>query len=192
MKRNILALLLALCLLAPCFAFGEAAESEAEAQLTLHDVRYYFEHRLMRDLFYEDPDQFLGFIVESGVFALWTNFTTQLPYDITYQETDFGQDIVAQTENSVIIRCCLPMPEDSPLCKRVYFFWNLETDQKAYYTIEYDNFMGEAWFLCGWTEDGTHMDWGMIDTTADPDETGLEQELAAVQALIEESLQPAE
>ena len=64
MKKWI-ALLLALCLLLPCTALGETAAEEAAeeaAEITPHDIRYYFEHRLLPSELYENTDQLTEYL----------------------------------------------------------------------------------------------------------------------------------
>ena len=41
------------------------------------------------------------------------------------------------------------------------------------------NFFGESWFLCGWTKDGTHLDYGVFDAASDPEDPEYENILDA-------------
>ena len=82
----------------------------------------------------------------------------------------------------------LPKPEDMTLCCRIYLCWNPETGTAGYYTVEYDNLLGETWFLCGWTANGTHMNYSIVSAVTDPEdpeyEAALEKELKAVLELM--------
>ena len=205
--KKLIALLLALCLLLPFAAFGEDAAATEDAvatedaaqetgePLSVHEVRYYFEHRLLPQLLFEDADQLLGFILENSINQLWLNFIADLDFVNPYTADDFNQSIVYQTENAVIVRADLPKPEDSPLCLRVYFYYDFNADIKAYFTVEYDNFFGESWFLCEWTQEGVHNDYGTIDTVkpADADDyaESLEREVNGILYIIENNTAPA-
>ena len=196
-------LFLALCLLLPCAALGETAaevpaaeEAEEAAPPTPYAVRYFFEHKLLPQLLYEeDPQQFLGYLNENGVFALWSSFTQTNGFDVIYTQEDFAQNLYMEEDGSWIMLVNLPKPEEAPLCSRVYLCWNPTTDRKGYYTVEYDNFMGEAWFLCGWNEDGTHRTYGGAAVVPDdPDDpaysTLLQEEMAVVLELLNTDSQP--
>ena len=199
MKKWI-ALLLALCLLIPCAALGESTQAEEEtvteeaAEITPHQVRYYFEHRLLPQLLYEDPDQLLGFLNDNGIYTLWYNFTQNNGFDVIYAADDFDQALYQADNGTWYMQVFLPKPEDMPLCCRVYLCWNPDTDQKGYYTIEYDNYFGDAWFLCGWTEDGVHMDFGTLDAPQNPDDPEyaalMAEEIDAVLELLNSDTAP--
>jgi hypothetical protein len=153
--KKITALLLALCLLLPYVAFCEAA-----AAPSLHDYRYYFEHKLLPGELYGNAEQMLGFIRENGLYAMWRNFVTNNGGDPVYTEDQFRYTEQTLDDGTMLIRMDFPKPEDSPLCSRVYLLRNAETGEAGYFTVEYDNFMGEAWFLCGWTPKGDHKNFG--------------------------------
>ena len=66
--------------------------------------------------------------------------------------------------------------------------WNEETGAAGYYTVEYDDFLGEGWCLCEWKENGNHIFHGMTGALPDPEdpeyESALGAELKAVLALM--------
>ena len=203
MKKWI-SLLLAFCLLLPCAAVCEndvlnatdtAAETDGEdAAPTPYQVRKYFEQSLLPQLFYEDQDHFLDFINENGFFALWQNFTEGSGFDPVYSPEDFSQAMIQKEDGTRIILAVLPVPEDTPLCSRIYFCLNPESGKKGCYTVEYDNLFDEQWFLCGWTEDNVHMSYGATSALPAPADPGYEAALQAetdkVLELLNAGLQP--
>lgn len=197
MKKWI-ALLLALCLLLPCAVLGEtAAEETAEemVEITPHDIRYYFEHRLLPSELYENTEQLIGFLRQNGIYALWANFTGNNGFNVVYPEDAFGMAEFPQEDGTNVMMLSLPKPEDSPLCSRVYLCWNPETGKAGYYTVELDSFFGEAWYLCSWSADGNHLDYGAINALPDPEDPGyadaLQAEISAVLELMNSNVQPA-
>ena len=191
MKRWI-ALLLMICLL-PCAALcGEAAAAaeaaEKEESPTLHDARYYFEHRMLPDYFYNNRDALVSYLRRNGVFTLWERFCQNNGLDPTYEEDRFGVREFPQEDGTEVMILTLPKPEDMTLCCRIYLCWNPETGTAGYYTVEYDNLLGETWFLCGWTANGTHMNYSIVSAVTDPEdpeyEAALEKELKAVLELM--------
>ena len=193
MMKKTLALLLALCLLLPCTAAcADAAETEAPS---LHDYRYYFEHRYMTQPFFENPDQIMGIVAKYGVWQLWSDFMQNNGADPVYTAEDFSEEVLPQEDGSYLMRIILPKPEDSPLCGRLYLYWNPGTGEAGYYTIEYDNFMGEAWFLCGWSKNHDHLNFGGAAPLPDPSDPGYQKALDAEAAEVlkqpKESVSPA-
>ena len=176
-------LLLMLCVLLSV-ALGEESvavteTAEEEESISLTDVRYYFEHRLLPHDLYENADRLIPFLQQNGVAALWTNFTLNNDLDPVYTKDQFGTREFPQADGTTILLLTLPMPEVTPLCCRVYLCWNEQTGKAAYYTVEYDDNFGEKWFLCGWSQDGTHLNYGVIDTIQDCNDPEYENALAA-------------
>ena len=183
--KKMIALLLVFCLLLPCAALGEAA-----AAPSLHDCRYYFEHKLLPQELYQNAEQMLAFLRENGLYAMWRNFTTNNGADPVYTEDQFQYTEQSLEDGTLLIRMIFPKPEDSPLCGRVYMLRNPETGEAGYFTVEYEDFMGESWFLCGWTLKGNHMNYGGADSLPAPDsadyQAALDRETDAVIQLFRE------
>ena len=61
--------------------------------------------------------------------------------------------------------------------------------------MELDNFFGEAWYLCSWTAEGVHMDYGAINPLPDPEdpdyEGALQAEISTVLQLMNSNARPA-
>lgn len=180
-----IALLLALCLLLPCSALceetaaAETAESAEATETTLRSDRYYFEHRLLPSLLYEGPEELLTFMEQSGAYTLWYNFTQNNGLDLVFAKDDFSQEMIPQEDATRIIRVWLPKPEENLECSRVYLCWNPETSAAAYYTVEYDLFFDVAWYLCGWTADGSHENYGTIGALPAPEDPEYQATLDA-------------
>lgn len=166
MKKAI-AFLLIICLLLPCAALCEAAQT-AQAP-SLHDLRYYFEHKLLPGELYQNTDQVSAFLRENGPYVMWRNFAQNNGGEVVYTEDQFAMEEVPLEGGGWLIRLTFPKPEDSLLCSRVYLLHNPETNESGYFTVEYDNFMGDAWFLCGWTPKGNHMNFSGVDNLPAPD-----------------------
>lgn len=209
--KKLLAILLTLCLLLPACALAETetavtetetaetetaaaetAETEAEQQITLHDIRYYFEHRLNRDYFFSGAGDWIDTLKEAGPFDFWSWLTDQIGFDVTFSEADFG---FRELERDGIRMAVLEMPkaEQVPDCCRIWMCVEPATGKAWYYTVEYDNFMGEAWYLCEWVKTGdgdndwNHMDYGPF-AAADSSAEDYEAQLEAEAGLIADSI----
>ena len=192
MKKWI-AMILTLCMLLPFAALGEAVtkepaeEAPAEAaeevkETTLHDVRYYFEHRMLPQMFFDMPEAIILYLQEGKAFDLWKSLTDNIGFPLTFTEDQFTVRGYLQEDGSTLLQLELPKPEDTPLCYRVYFYRSAAgTDH--YFTIEYDDFFGEAAYLCAWTAEGNHLNFGTIDIL-DPEDPDYEAKLAEEAAKI--------
>ena len=193
MKKWI-ALLLTLCLLLPCTALGEAAATEEAAGETqasdLHNARYFFEHNMLPNEFFQNTEQLVSFLKKNGIYTLWQNFANSNGFDPFFSEEEFGFQELPQEDGADILLLTLPMPDRSPLCCRIYLCLNPQGEAAGYYTIEYDNYFGDKWFMCSWEKDGKHMDYGVINTVQEPSDPGYEAALANELDMILKMLHP--
>ena len=166
-----------LCLLLPCAA--ACAEAEETKEPTLHDYRYHYEHVYMTQPFYEDPDRIMNIIYQYGAYQLWADFMQNNGADPVYAKEDFSETVIPQEDGSCLMRIVLPKPEESLECSRLYLYWNPVTSEAGYYTIEYDNFLGETWFLCGWDKDHNHQNFGGAASLPAPSDPGYQDALDA-------------
>ena len=187
MKR-ILALLIALILAAMMVpALAEAATEQTEG-VTLERMRYHFEHNVLPRYFYEDPANMLDVLKEKGIYLLWQALADENGVEYPYQEADYELRWYDLEDGATALLITMPAPEVSPQCFRAYMIYNPSTGAAGYYTVEYDNMLGDAAFLCGWSPDGTHTNYGgamILDAAADDYEAQLESETAQVAALMD-------
>ncbi len=184
--KKLLMILLALCLALPAVCLAEAGETETEGgeegELTLHNVRYYFEHVLGRSYFFDDPSGWMDILRNPGPYDFWKWVTEQLSFDTTYIEEDFNvRELEKDGIRMIIVE--MPEPEENLDCARIWHCLEPETGNAWYYTVEYNNYFGEAFFLCEWKADGNHMDYGVFEA-ADPAEEDYEAQLEAEADLI--------
>ena len=99
--------------------------------------------------------------------------------DVCYAEDGFAAEELPREDGLYLMRLTMPRPEDTPLCSRIYLCRDPATDKTGYFTVEYDNLLGEAWFLCGWTPEGVHMNYGSAAALPDPDDPGYRAALDA-------------
>ena len=137
--KKYLILLLAVCLaVLPCAVHAEAQQSP------IHGARYYFEHKMIPQLFYEDPEQLMGFLRENGPFTLWERFTGQNNVDVTYSADEFELKEFPQEDGMQILMISMPDPPELPLCFRIYLCYDPATKEGTVFTMEYDNKKGET------------------------------------------------
>ena len=185
MKRRVIALLLALML---AFTAGALAESGARAWTTA-EVRYSFEHSMLPRYFYDDPQNMLNVFADSDIYALWERVATDNGADVAYAPGDYA----ARTYSSggaTLMQFDLPEPDATTLCYRIYLFYNPSSGKAGYYTVEYDEMMPGARFVCMWTAEREHVNYGALDAldrSAADYEAGLAEEAGIILSLAGEA-----
>jgi len=137
-----------------------AAGASADAALTPAQARYQFEHRMLPRYFYDRPESVLNGVKEVGVYWLWESVSTENGIAPTYPAEDYVEHWYSSDDDTIILQVEMPEPDADTLCYRVYFVYNAETGNTGYYTVEYNNFLGETSFLCGWTRTHEHVNYG--------------------------------
>ena len=160
-------------------------------------ARYQFEHRMMPQYFYDRPESVLNGIKEVGFYWLWESVCTENGIDPTYPASDYVEHWYSCSDDTVIAQIELPKPDADTLCYRIYFVHNAETGVTGYYTVEYDGLLGESAFLCGWTPELEHENYGgaaLLDKNDSAYEEQLisEAEQVAVLAGVSTTLIPAD
>ena len=173
--RKLMILALAVCLAVfPYMAAGEAAETR---EISLRDIRYYFEHRMLPQQFYQSPETVISYLESNGIYSLWSGFTGENNFSVTYGEEEFSVRDIPQENGMKMLMITMPEPEETPLCCRIYLCYDPEKQAGAYFTVEYDNNFDDSYFLCAWTPEGTHMNYGYA-AKLDSDDPGFEDRLA--------------
>ena len=150
---------------------------------TLYDVRYGFEHSMLPRYFYEVPENMLNALAEKGIYALWTAVSTENGVDPTYPEEDYVSRWYTASDGSTLLQVELPEPDGNTLCYRIYFVYNAGNGVIGYYTMEYDEMMQDAGFICTWDAEHSHTILGAIpvlDKTSPDYQDGLFKEAAAI------------
>lgn len=132
--------------------------------MTLKQVRYYFEHRLLPEWLYTEKEKLiLTFANEQQKvpFLVMSDLCQREGLEMPYPEEDYQFTLYPVAENVLGGVLTLPEPEEEPLCYRVYFVFNKEFDRLAYYTLEKGQ--EEEYFLCGWDAEKTHSNYGSVD-----------------------------
>ena len=135
---------------------AEKAESEADTQdsasaggVSLERARYHYEHSALPRYFYDNPENMLRVMEESGAYRLWTSLADENGVKYPYQSGDYAENLYTTGDGATILQIIMPRPEAEPQCYRVYMVYNPATGDAAYYTVEYDGLLGESALLCG-------------------------------------------
>lgn len=163
-----------------------AAQAGAAEGASLEKARYHFEHSTMPRFFYEDPANMIDVLSQRGMYQMWSVFANENGVDYPYQPEDFSERLYELEGGARVLQVVMPKPEETPLCFRVYMIYNAETGSAGYYTVEYDNLLGDAAMLCGWTAAHEHMNYSgapILDASDSGYAAALEREALQVAEL---------
>ncbi len=132
------------------------------------EILYRFEHRWLRDYYFEDPEYFAKTLLEMPGFlfkvldGMYREHHAVNPYRID----QFSVSVMVMSDGTRALKIELPNPEDSPLCRRVYAFLSKGTEDVGFFCIENNEYdPKEGPFLCRWMPNGIHLNYGTGNRT---------------------------
>ena len=141
------------------------------------DFRYLFEHELLPKAVLAEKGKKLIILIAQDSGGVLADFMDSIGskidnnYHCPYSAEDFA--VVNRTFDRsdykpryFIHRVVMPEPQFPPQCYCVYICHDADFANVRYYTLEKS--ADDARFLCGWTKNGTHLNYGPTDE--DPDE----------------------
>ena len=137
--------------------------------MNLHDVNYYYQHKLLPRLFFEDREQFVGTALERG--STWfcnvhRELFEQFELAFPYSEEDYNIQPVKQEDGTLLLLFVPPAPEETPLCYCIILIFDPDFKKLAYYTLEKSGSPSRrapGAYLCGWNAEECHMNYGPFD-----------------------------
>lgn len=128
-----------------------------------HGVRYVFEHRLLPQWFYKDKQEFIAALLhdKSILYRIIDDIFTKEDMLNPYQPEQFDIEAGRIAEDLIMVKIIFPTPEDEPLCYCSYMLFDKDFKKAIYYCIErgQDDSL-EYPFVCSWSEDMTHSNYG--------------------------------
>ncbi len=144
-------------------AAENAGKAGADSAWKAQDVRYFFEHKMLPQYFYDRPESLLAGIYKQGLYYLWELVCKENEAEPFYAEKDYITHWYTDNKTMELVQIELPEPDAATLCYRIYFVYGPDEDQNAYYTVESDEFAPDTTILGTWTKDGTHKIIGTMD-----------------------------
>lgn len=131
---------------------GGADSAKSYLSSQLGKDRYYVEHVMFRRFFADRPKELTDILLgNNGGYGLYRSCYEQLAADFPYTPEDFVVKRLKAGSGCTALCICLPKPEFTPICYRVYFVFNEDFSKTEYYTIERSPISGG--FLCRWDGD---------------------------------------
>lgn len=147
----------------------EADKDEGYHYETPNEARYYFEHRILRDVFFNDPAALLEELLEGGADTLYDNFRQRCErrkIECIYKKEDF-KVFPKTVDNKEIVRIVMPLPKNERDCfeinmvvSRIVFEDDIDAGILPYYFTVERGADSKTRFLCEWNEREYHYNRG--------------------------------
>ena len=137
--------------------------------MTLVEIRYYFEHKILPQYYFEDTELFLSEILdtlnneedagENIVYDLIYEMAQKNDIEFPYSRNEYKAELFSLNEDNYMIRICLPEPEEPLLCSYIYMmFYTEDLSKIRYFTVELleKKKRKNLYCLCEWEQNGFH------------------------------------
>ena len=126
---------------------------------------YTFEHHWLPQLFFRQKEVITEALARGDsamIFRILESMAEQAEVKCPFTEADLAVEVEGYPIDRYIVRVTFPEPGHVPLCHFACLCFNKGLDDLRYLTVEKSGgFEGdERPFLCGWTEDGRHENYG--------------------------------
>ena len=131
--------------------------------MTVYDIRYSFEHRILPAWFYKHKGQFTGLLLKDKnvLYEIIDDMFKDAEMENPFTRDDF--DIVAArlSNEIMMLKIIFPAPDQEPLCYCSYLFFDQNFERTSYFCIEKGGSIEpDKPYVCGWTADGKHQNYG--------------------------------
>lgn len=155
--------------------YYEADEDENCHYETPNEARYFFEHKILPDMFFYDPKSFMEILTEEGMDLIYNNFRQRCErrnIRCIYKKEDF-RGFLKNVEGKEIVRIVLPLPKREYDCFEINMVISrMESEETGgkpvmprYFTVERGKSSKER-YLCEWDEEGEHYNHGACTASA--------------------------
>lgn len=115
--------------------------------MTLYELRYYFEHKLLPKYYFEDTVPFLSEMFEvygneeddkdNLLYNMIKELAEKNNIEFLYSKEQYKVDLCPLNEDDFMIRISLPDPEEPLLCSYIYLLFPIEDFWgKRYFSVE--------------------------------------------------------
>lgn len=140
--------------------------------MTLFEVRYYFEHKLLPKYYFEDTEPFLTEMLDAYgsdgnnlLYDMISDMAKKREIDLLFDEEQYKVKIYQLEEDEFMIKISLPEPQESTLCSHIYLLFSVDDlSNKRYFTIELLEIKRKRKYycLCEWEPSGFHVNHGYL------------------------------
>jgi hypothetical protein len=136
--------------------------------MSQYNITYHFEHKLLPELFFTQTGAFVSAAIQKKdmLYDFIDSMFRDQKEENPYSPLDFIVEPVKLDEDVLALAVMFPQPIAEPLSYAALMLFDPEFEKKRFYSIEMGNDAGDNMpFLCGWTEDGSHINYGHCSWT---------------------------
>lgn len=125
---------------------------------------YILEHKIIPECLYRDGIDFVAALPSDDniLSKIFIQLLLEDGVDNPYGDEPIKVDPL-RIEHILVARIIFPEPQMEPLCYESYILFDTETYRAAYYCLEKSEALDGIPFLCGWSEDGVHLNFDKCD-----------------------------
>ena len=129
--------------------------------MTLYEIMYALEHRLLPNLFYKDKMKFIAILLDHPevLNEFFDKMCQQEKIVNPYTKDDFQAEPYRVNDEIVMAKITFPEPIQEPLCYCVYLLFDLNFKQANYYCIERGTDENDL-YVCSWDAKENHYNYG--------------------------------
>lgn len=130
--------------------------------MTIKDVRYMIEHRVLPGWFCSKKEQLIAILLQrqgNFIYSVMKDFCDKEEIECPYEESMFQVDAYDMGEGLKMIKLTMPEPEVVPACHCMYLLFTDDFEKAQYFTIEKEEPLP---YLCSWDSEGSHASYGSI------------------------------
>lgn len=143
-----------------------------------YDIYYYIQHNFLCLAFYKEKKEFINVFADVKGKLLFVLARDMLRregiIDVPFEAEDFDVTFSELSDSISVCKVTFPEPEETALCYCVYMLYDTDFANLMYFTVEKsedlssifgkDLGLGESYFLCGWSKEGAHLNFGTFDS----------------------------
>lgn len=144
-------------------------------------LRYTIEHRILRDIYFNDRINFLDVVLgeKDALYNRFDMYYKSHGMKNPYLPGQFSVRLKCMTDGASAVVINLPAPEEKLLCHRIYAFFGKGLEKTGYFCVEsHKKDKMEGPVLARWMRDGAHINYGTF--LMSPEKDNSLKEAAAV------------
>ena len=142
----------------------DAIEAKSSDPSPRHQIRYFFEHRLLPQMFFENKGGFVNAVLgdKDLLFKAIDVIFQDKELDNPYSPNQFRASAETIADDISVLKIKYPEPEEEPLCYCSFLFFDAKFEKQGFYCLERGgDLSGDGIpFICSWSEDGVHRNHG--------------------------------
>ena len=131
--------------------------------MELSDIRYKVEHVMVPEWFYKEKEKFVAAFKDPAndvVFTAIRRLALKENIEFLTEKEEFQRAMIQINSDYYALMQYMPKPDKAGECIEMIMIFNTSFDKMYYFTVESAGKISNDRFLCGWTGDRKHVNYG--------------------------------